>query len=273
MQFKIPKILSISPRAVNLSLISKGKLAFNILLTKLIAKRLCVNSYQNNYQLSVFNKLLLILLVILLNACTLHPFSTPAKVNDDFDNLENNVEENTSALSYKQLNNGSIYRANYHVNLYSDKSAYQVGDIITIVLAEKTSASKKANTKLQKNFDADIELEQLLQADAKFKRQTQGAATAGQANSLNGAISAQVSKVLPNQTLQIKGRKLLTLNNGDETVTISGVIRINDINPNNQIASHKVANAKISYTGSGAFADSNNPGFLTRLLFSPWSFF
>jgi len=168
---------------------------------------------------------------------------------------------------------GAIYHQQTHVNLYSDKDKYRVGDIVSVVLAEKTSASKNANTKLQKNAKAGLELDQLLSADLAANRSNSGSASAGQANSLSGQISVVVNEVLPNNLLRITGSKTLTLNNGDEIVTISGIIRSDDIDSANQIASNKVANAQISYTGKGVFSDSSKPGWLSRILFSPWFIF
>lgn len=55
-------------------------------------------------------------------------------------------------------NNGSIYQAGFEQNLYSDRKAFRVGDIITITLNEKTSASKNAGSQIQKNSKADIGL-------------------------------------------------------------------------------------------------------------------
>ncbi|WP_265318226.1 flagellar basal body L-ring protein FlgH, partial [Pseudomonas aeruginosa] len=48
-------------------------------------------------------------------------------------------------------NNGAIYQAGFEQNLYDDRKAFRVGDIITITLNEKTQASKKANSDIQKD--------------------------------------------------------------------------------------------------------------------------
>ncbi|MGH8439809.1 MAG: flagellar basal body L-ring protein FlgH, partial [Pseudomonas sp.] len=58
-------------------------------------------------------------------------------------------------------NNGSIYQAGFDQNLYSDRKAFRVGDIITITLNERTQASKNANSQIAKNSKADIALTSL----------------------------------------------------------------------------------------------------------------
>jgi flagellar L-ring protein precursor FlgH len=79
-----------------------------------------------------------------------------------------------------------------------------------------------------------------------------------------------VLKVLPNGNLMIRGEKWLTLNNGDEYIRLTGVIRPKDINSNNTILSTKVANARIQYAGTGSFADANEQGWLTKFFNSSW---
>ena len=76
-------------------------------------------------------------------------------------------------------------------------------------------------------------------------------------------------RVLPNGTLQIKGEKALRLNQGDEYIRLTGLVRIDDINRYNQVSSQSVANAKISYAGRGVLNDSNSAGWLTRFFASP----
>ncbi len=70
-----------------------------------------------------------------------------------------------------------------------------------------------------------------------------GDSKSNQSNSLNGNISVHVLRVLPNGNLMIRGEKWLTLNNGDEYIRLTGVIRSKDISSNNTVVSSKVANA------------------------------
>ena len=76
--------------------------------------------------------------------------------------------------------------------------------------------------------------------------------------------------VFPNGNLLVRGEKWLTLNQGQEFVQISGIVRPVDIGPDNSIPSFKVADARITYSGTGALADSNRPGLLTRFFLKLW---
>jgi len=177
---------------------------------------------------------------------------------------------------------GSLFKANYVNNLYSDSKAHRTGDIISVILSESTQANKNAKTELKKENSSELDtvmglsgnpltlngntLEFGLNQNSNFK----GDSKADQGNSLSGDISVHVLKVLPNGNLMIRGEKWLTLNNGDEYIRLTGVIRPKDINSNNTILSTKVANARIQYAGTGSFADANEQGWLTKFFNSSW---
>lgn len=189
-------------------------------------------------------------------------------------------------------NNGAIYQAGFETNLYDDRKAYRVGDIITITLNERTQASKNANSQMQKDSTANIGLTSLfgggvsvnnpngglnpldaarLSLDAEYNasRDTKGDAKAGQSNSLSGSVTVTVSEVLPNGILAVRGEKWLTLNTGDELVRIAGLVRADDIGTDNTVPSTRVADARITYSGTGAFADASQPGWFDRFFMSP----
>lgn len=177
---------------------------------------------------------------------------------------------------------GSLFKANYINNMYSDSKAHRVGDIISVILSEKTKANKNAKTELKKansgtldpmiglggnpvSFNGDsIQFGVSQQSD--FKGESKG----DQGNSLTGNISVHVLRVLANGNLMIRGEKWMTLNNGDEYIRLTGVIRSKDIGANNTIYSSKVANARIQYAGTGSFADVNEQGWLTQFFNSDW---
>ena len=191
--------------------------------------------------------------------------------------------------------NGAIYQAGFDNQLYTDRRARRVGDIITITLNERTQASKNASSSISKDSNTNLGVTSLfgnaiamnnpvggllrdaspLSLDAEFggSRTTDGKGQAGQSNSLSGSVTVTVSEVLPNGILAVRGEKWLTLNTGDELVRIAGLIRADDINPDNTISSMRVADARITYSGTGAFADASQPGWLSRFFVSPlWPF-
>jgi len=105
------------------------------------------------------------------------------------------------------------------------------------------------------------------------QRAFEGSSDANQSNSLSGSITVTVAEVLPNGILAIRGEKWITLNQGDELIRISGLVRTDDIGPDNTVLSTRVADARITYSGKGAFADANQPGWLSQFFLSPmWPF-
>lgn len=187
-------------------------------------------------------------------------------------------------------NSGSIYQAGFEQNLYGDRKAFRVGDIITITLNERTQASKNAGSQVAKDSKADIGLSSMfgsslttnnpfsdgdlsLSAGYSGSRATKGDSKAAQGNTLTGSVTVTVADVLPNGILAVRGEKWMTLNTGDELVRIAGLVRADDITTDNTVSSTRVADARITYSGTGAFADASQPGWFDRFFLSPlWPF-
>ncbi len=177
---------------------------------------------------------------------------------------------------------GSLFKPHYVNNIYSDSKAHRVGDIISVILSEKTQAKKNAKTELKKENKSSLDAVtgfggfpvtingESLQFGVSQSSQFKGDSKTDQGNSLTGHISVHVLRVLPNGNLMIRGEKWLTLNNGDEYIRLTGVIRSKDISSNNTILSTKVANARIQYAGTGSFADTNEQGWLVKFFNSSW---
>ncbi|EKE75449.1 flagellar basal body L-ring protein FlgH [Gallaecimonas xiamenensis] len=179
---------------------------------------------------------------------------------------------------------GSMYFDAAAQNLYSDRKAARVGDIITIMLEESTSAKKSATTELKKESSVDLPAPTVMGRPVTIngntlgvgidgKNEFKGESDADQANQLNGAISVHVIRVLPNGTLMVRGEKWITLNNGEEFIRLTGIVRQDDITADNTVQSTRVANARIQYSGTGAFSDTQQQGWLARFFNSPlWPF-
>jgi flagellar L-ring protein precursor FlgH len=180
---------------------------------------------------------------------------------------------------------GSIYQSSRNMSLFEDVKARQVGDIVTVVLAEATDAAKTSDTSLDKTnsnvitnpiFGAgadgvgtDLDLGFDLSSSSAFE----GDSASNQSNSLQGSIAVTVARVLPGGNLYVQGEKWIHINQGDEYIRLKGIIRPEDIGSNNTIWSTKVADARISYGGTGAPAEVNMVGWLSRFFMSPlWPF-
>ncbi len=177
--------------------------------------------------------------------------------------------------------NGSLFQAR-SISLFEDARPYRVGDILTIVLQESTSASKTAATSTKKDDDISSDVptifgvsptyngNQLLDLTMSPSREFEGEGDSSQSNSLNGEITVTVVDILSNGNLVVKGEKWFTLNQGKEYIRIAGVIRPQDVKPDNTVTSSKLADAQIAYSGEGFVADSNQQGWFSRFLSSEW---
>jgi flagellar L-ring protein precursor FlgH len=169
--------------------------------------------------------------------------------------------------------NGGIFQANDgYAALYEGQRARRIGDPLTIVLVERTSASKSASSKLDSGggfsltppTTGALNLFDKSDASASGSRNFNGTGTADQANALSGEISVTVAEVYPNGTMLVQGQKRVTLNRGDEFVQIKGIVRTADIDAYNRVASTRVADARIAYTGKGDVARASRQGWLSR---------
>ena len=219
--------------------------------------------------------------VLMLAAC-----STPTKIKSDgFDPVR------PSYLSPPPQEHGSVFQPGYEVSLFEDMRARRVGDILTVILSESTNATKNAATSTSKDSAVDMANPTIFGRSLSFdiprpfknkkKNATlensvssatsfDGEGDSSQSNSLSGNVTVTVSEVLPNGNLIIKGQKRLTINQGDEYVQFSGIIRPSDINPDNTISSMKVADARIAYIGDGMIASVNRQGWMGRFFNSKW---
>lgn len=180
--------------------------------------------------------------------------------------------------------NGSLYQSSQSMTLFTDTKARNIGDIITIVLNERTASSKSSGVNVTKESSTSLPAGTIFGTTPTLNgvpfdtsisqdRDFAGDAGADQSNSLSGSIAVTVADVLPNGNLIVRGEKWMTLNRGDEFIRISGILRPEDISPQNTVASTRLANAQISYSGTGELANSQNMGWMSKFFNSGyWPF-
>ncbi len=181
---------------------------------------------------------------------------------------------------------GAIYQSGHEISLYQDIKARRIGDTLTIALNEKTNASKAANTNTSKSAEVDVENPTIFGVGTQFNLPNElplagnqdnnfsfglkssssmdGKGSSDQNNLLTGTITVTVTKVLANGNLVVRGEKWVHINQGDEYIRLTGIVRPVDIGPNNTVDSNLVANARLSYGGTGQVQESNVAGWLGR---------
>ncbi len=190
-------------------------------------------------------------------------------------------------LYQTSANMGSLYPANpggspttmvSHRPLFEDRRARVVGDTLTVILNETTSAAK--NTSLAASRKATVAQEftpganllkglrgigDIANFDGSSELKNEGAGASAANNSFAGTITVTVIEVLSNGYLVVAGEKQVAISNEEEIIRFGGVVNPNNLVAN-RISSQEVADARMEYRGRGATDDTQATGWLTRAL-------
>ena len=182
-------------------------------------------------------------------------------------------------------------------DLYSDKRARMIGDLVTIVISESASLSSKAETSTKRESTVGGSVTSFLYPSAKAiteedsvndglkytgsrfgmhkgtmpawqwegKNKFAGGGTMSNTDSFTGRITAVVKDVLPNGNLFIEGSRDVFLDKERQKILISGFVRQEDIAADNTVSSKFIADARIFYQGKGPIRESQNRGWLSKI--------
>lgn len=165
---------------------------------------------------------------------------------------------------------GAIFRTEAgYAPLYYGNRASRVGDLVTIVLVERTETDKFASGQTQRDGGFGLSLPRFAGIDdpdlnVSANGSFNGSGDASQGSSLRGDLTVTIAEVRPNGTALVRGEKLMRFSQGDEWIQLSGIIRLADIDQNNRVASIRVGDASIAYSGAGAVQESSRAGWLSR---------
>lgn len=169
--------------------------------------------------------------------------------------------------------NGTIYQSGHEITLYQDRMANRIGDILTVRLEETTLGEKKARTRANKIASNSITIPGIRQGgiqghvvNTASNQLFNGDGESNEQNKLRGTVSVTVIRVLSNGNLVIQGESWLTINQGREYIRLTGIVRPDDIEPNNMISSQRVADARIAYSGNGQVSNVSRGGVMTQLM-------
>ena len=174
-------------------------------------------------------------------------------------------------------------------HFFTDPKARTIGDIVTVDIVENASASGNASTKAGKKSSLSAKITSLFGIEksiagknpnfdpsnmlsASTDTDFDGSGEISRSSKVTATITARVVKVLPNKNLFIRGNREVTINNEQQLLVIQGIIRPEDISPENTISSASIAEAKIIYTGKGIVSDKQSPGWLSKAIDKIWPF-
>ncbi len=159
-----------------------------------------------------------------------------------------------------------------------DVRASQVYDLVTIVVLDNSTATSTGATNTQRQSTLAASITSLVGpksatgalanlAKSSNNTQLQGQGTTSRGTTLSTTVTAEVTAVLPNGNLVVKGQKDITVNGEKQVITIQGIVRPEDLSPTNSVPSNNVAKMQILVNGKGVVNDAvKRPNILYRLL-------
>ncbi len=199
-----------------------------------------------------------------------------------------------------EKNGGSLWQARSSFNgLFIDTKARNIGDIVTVKIDESAQASNRANTETERSSGLEAGIDKLFGLEnwwqgeilpdvsdkwpkidpfgnpsvkGSLKSDFKGDGETSRSGNLEAFITCRVVDVKANGNLKIVGTREVMVNNENQLIILSGVIRPRDISDNNVILSTFISDAKIAYSGSGVVDDRQRPGWLANLLNNAWPF-
>jgi len=162
-------------------------------------------------------------------------------------------------------------------SLFTDMKAASVGDILTVLIVENTSASNQSRTEVAKDSKFDLDAGPgfgawplreipLFGASGESKNETSNEGKTLRTGSISAQMAVKVIGINPNGDLVVEGTRILGINNDKEMLVLNGLVRPQDISPQNTVYSYQVADAQITYRGKGAAANGGKPGWIMRFL-------
>jgi len=230
---------------------------------------------------------LLFIIFILLTGCAAWPTNT-----SHVPEIKRIQEPQFPEYIPPKIEEGSLWSEMRGITLYPDRRARKAGDIVTVRIVEDPEAELNANTKTSRSSSIDAKLKFLGYMKALAEKNSRlaqdpgkdelikaglglsfdGKGSSDRDGHIKAYVSAVVVKVLQNGNLYINGKREIKVNNETQYITLSGIIRPEDVSPANEISSTYVANAKITYSGIGPLADKQKPGWLGRIIDHVWPF-
>jgi flagellar L-ring protein precursor FlgH len=180
---------------------------------------------------------------------------------------------------------GSIYQPTVYGNypLFEDRRPRNVGDIVTVVLEERTNAAKNVATDTTRTSSTQNSIaaspgfmsswfNAKLDTETSGSNVTKGSGDSSANNTFTGTLTTTVIGVLPNGNLQVAGEKQIAINRGSEYIRFSGVVDPRSVTGLNTVSSTQVADARIEYRSKGIMDEVQTMGWLQRffLIASPF---
>ena len=153
--------------------------------------------------------------------------------------------------------------------LVSDNRALQIGDTVTVLIAERSRATSKAGTDSNSSIEASANANDSVNSvgvGLGYDRGSADGAKTSREGLFSGQISARVVEIDRQGLLQLSGQQKLVINGEAQTITLSGFVRPIDIRANNTVPSTRLSDAEIVLTGEGVVGKGQDPNIISKIL-------
>ena len=155
-------------------------------------------------------------------------------------------------------------------NMFSDKKARNVGDILTIVINESTTQTASKTRSNEKEGSVSLGagtgiFSFLKAASASGSDEFTATGSANDTSRFSGQITVTVVEVLPNDNMVVEGSQSIWQNRDEHKITLRGIVRRDDVTMDNTVPSTRVADATIKFDGKGPLNAKQRQGILTQI--------
>ncbi len=195
----------------------------------------------------------------------------------------------------REPESGSLWDDNGSMSeLFVSNKAGRIGDILTVSIVESAKAANNADTKTERKSDFAASVSKFFNVEQRYPggRSPQsfpylnpfselkaglsstfdGGGSTSRSGQLAASITVRITDVLPNGNLALAGSREVAVNKERQYITLTGIIRPQDISSDNVVQSTYVSDARISYSGVGVLNDRQRPGWIARALDFIWPF-
>lgn len=167
----------------------------------------------------------------------------------------------------------SVYAAGF-LTLYSDNKSFAVGDILTVLITETSSATAASQNQTDKSFNhafatdagkGPLDFMPMSSVGANAKNTSKGDAKTSRESGLKAKMTVRITAIDGNGNMKIEGAKSVKINGEEEITSLEGIVRPNDVDADNTVYSYNIADAKIAYKGKGAMNDGSKIGIISRI--------
>ncbi|MCJ8313438.1 MAG: flagellar basal body L-ring protein FlgH [Saccharospirillaceae bacterium] len=165
----------------------------------------------------------------------------------------------------------SLYDPESYTPLLSEHQSFAIGDIVTVMIYESSSATSQAGSKTSVSNSIGLKYKDdgsEIGGDFGISGKFDGGGSTVRNDEIAASISVNIISINANGDFNIEGQQILHLNTESRNIQIKGTVRPEDIASDNSIASTRISNAEIKFLGEGDLSSAEKPGLITKF----WNF-